>query len=199
MDTILQIVAQLKYRIILYQNNKYFDNQFWDILNVPKESGDRDLKLAEYEKNIPNISESVLIFLEYNNHFEEALKYLDEDVDESGDKYNAYSDYRKIRKTLKVLDENPIKTIVKSIFKQFNNGKESDIFDVLLSSEKNINTIPDVTDFLYTLDEEEVFNSAERALNVLSALFGGAASMNTIIRDYLKAYHPERKDTLDKF
>ena len=193
-------IEQIENLINFVQNNdEEIINALWDILNVPKESGDRDLKLAEYEKNIPDISKSVLIFLEYNNHFEEALKYLDEDVDESGDKYNAYSDYRKIRKTLKVLDENPIKTIVKSIFKQFNNGKESDIFDVLLSSEKNINTIPDITDFLYSLDEEEVFNSAERALNVLSALFGGAASMNPIIRDYLKAYHPERKDTLDKF
>ena len=193
-------IEQIEKLINFVQNNdEEIINALWDILNVSVESGDRDLKLEEYEKNIPNISRSLLEFLNYDNYFEEALKYLDEDVDESGDKYNAYTDYRKIRKTLKVLDENPIKTIVKSIFKQFNNGKESDIFDVLLSSEKNINTIPDVTDFLYIQDEQEVFNSAERALNVLSALFGGAASMNPVIRDYLKAYHPERKDTLDKF
>ena len=193
-------IEQIEKLINFVQNNdEEIINVLWDILNVSVESGDRDLKLEEYEKNMPNISRSLLEFLNYDNYFNEALKYLDEDIDESGDKYNAYTDYRKIRKTLKVLDENPIKTIVKSIFKQFNNGKESDIFDVLLSSEKNINTIPDVTDFLYNQDEQEVFNSAERALNVLSALFGGAASMNPVIRDYLKAYHPERKDTLDKF
>ena len=160
-------------------------------------------KYAFYEKQSVQFQNSIESLSEEHQMFlEEAEKYLDETVTDENSKsttINYYKEFNKIRKNLKTLPENPIKTIAKSIFKRFNNGEESDIFDLLIGSEKILNSIPDVSAFTYDQKTIDVFNSAERTLNVLSALIAGTNSMNPVIQDYLKAYHPERKDLLDNF
>ena len=65
------------------------------------------------------------------------------------------------------LDSFDSKTIAKNIFKRFNRGEESDIFDFLISSEKNINKIPDISDFLYLINENEIFYNAGFTLHCL--------------------------------